>query len=461
MTRKARLRAAFDRAAPSYDANAQVQRIAVRRLAARIAALALPARPRVLEIGCGTGLLSEALVEALGPADFTFTDLSPAMVEACRARAGDIGAAEFRVMDAERPDIESGEGFDLVCASLAFQWLEDLPGALAGLKALVAPGGWLAYAALAEGTLREWRRACEDAGAAAATPAFPSAEALRSTAGGRIETETVVEAHADARGFIAGLKAIGAGLGAPGARPLGPAALKAAMARFEALGSTATYEIAYGAWRRPAARGVFVTGTDTGVGKTVVSAVLARAWGADYWKPVQTGLADEAGDTAVVAELAGLDPDRLHPPAFAFAPPVSPHLAADEAGEEIALDAFVLPSTNRPLVVEGAGGPLVPLNARDTMADLIARLGLPAVVVAPSRLGAISQTLSAVQALRDKGVEVAGVVLVGPPFADNRAAIEIHGKVRVLAELPWAAALDAGEVARLARAIPPLEEVAG
>jgi malonyl-ACP O-methyltransferase BioC/dethiobiotin synthase len=463
--RPQRVRRAFDAAAQSYDDHAVIQRIVARRLAERIAALPLPERPRILEIGCGTGFLSAALRERLGPADWTLTDLSPAMLAACRARLGAPDGVEFRVMDGERPDLD--QSFDLICSSLSFQWFEDLQGALGRLGGRLAPGGWLAFATLADGTLAEWRATHEAMGLRSGGPDYPSTDDLSRLApaplGGRVEDERLVQVHAGGLAFVQGLKAIGAGCAPEGRRPLLPAELKRVISAFEAAGSAATYHIAYGAWRKPSARpaGVFVTGADTGVGKTVVSACLAKAWGADYWKPVQTGLADEAGDTRTVADLAGLGPERLHAPAYAFDPPVSPHLAAAAAGTRIGLEDFRLPTSDRPIVVEGAGGALVPLNESASMLDLIARLGLPVVVVAADRLGAINHTLLTLETLRARGLQVLGVVLTGGPFGDNRAAIERHGRVRILAELPTAERLDAARIAAWSEQIPRLEQLLG
>ena len=453
----ARVRAAFDAAADTYDTAAPVQRAVAQRLADRIAALPVPARPRILEIGCGTGFLTAALRERVREADWLITDLSPRMLEACRARVGPD--ARFEMMDGERPT--AAGPYDLICSSLAFQWFGELDAGLVRLAGLLAPGGWLAFSTLAEGTLREWRQAHADLGLACAAHDFPSRDALTRMLGprGRLAGETVVQAHADARDFLGDLKAIGAGCSVSGRPPLGPRDMKRVMRRFEAIGASARYEVAYGFLRqrpeRP--RGVFVTGTDTGVGKTVVAACLARAWGADYWKPVQTGLAEEPGDTDSVARLAGLTPERLHPPAHAFDPPVSPHLAAAQAGTTIRLDELRLPETDRCLVVEGAGGALVPLNGRATMLDLMARLDLPVVLVAADRLGAINQTLLTLEALRSRGLEVLGVVLTGDPFADNAAAIEAHGRVRILARLPYAERIDAGQLAAWAAGFPALD----
>lgn len=460
--RKARLATAFDKAALTYDAAAHVQRAVALRLADRIAALPLPQRPRILEIGCGTGFLTEALRARLGPAEWTVTDLSPAMVEACRTRLGDPADAVFRTLDGERPALPDDARFDLICSSLAVQWFEDLPTAVADLTARLAPGGWLAVSTLAEETLATWRQAHADLGLEAATPAFPSFDALHALAGpaarAQLESETLIQPHPDGLAFLEGLKAIGAATSAAGVRALPPAKLRRVLERFEALGALGEYHVAYGLFRRRGERprGVFVTGTDTGVGKTVVAACLARAWGADYWKPVQTGLAEEPGDTQTVAALARPAPERLHPPRFAFAAPLSPHAAAAREGAAVRLEDFVLPESPRPLVVEGAGGPLVPLNGEASMADLAARLGLPAVVVVRDRLGAISHALMTVEVLRARGVEVLGVVMVGGPFADNEATIAAHAGVRILARLPWRETLGPEEVAAWAEQVPPL-----
>jgi malonyl-CoA O-methyltransferase len=201
-------------------------------------------------------------------------------------------------------------------------------------------------------------------------------------------------------------------------------------------------------------RGVFVTGTDTGVGKTVVGACLARAWDADYWKPIQTGLDEEEGDTAVVARLAGLAPERLHAPVYAFGPPVSPHLAAAEAGTSIEIGRLSLPASPRPIVVEGAGGALVPLNAHERMVDLMAALALPVVIAAADRLGAISHTLMTLESVRARGLKVLAVILTGGPFADNAEAIVRHGGVRILARLPWVEPIGPEQVAAWAKELP-------
>ncbi len=206
--------------------------------------------------------------------------------------------------------------------------------------------------------------------------------------------------------------------------------------------------------------GIFVTGTDTGVGKTVAAACLARAWRAGYWKPVQTGAATTDDDTATVVALAGVSAERVFAPAYALQAPLSPHAAAELEGVRITMDAIALPQTAHPLVVEGAGGLFVPLNDRDFMIDLMAKLPLPILLVARSTLGTINHTLLSLDALRSRGLPVAGVILTGPPNAGNRSAIERFGQVRVLAELPRVDPLDGAAIERLSALIPPLREIA-
>lgn len=182
-------------------------------------------------------------------------------------------------------------------------------------------------------------------------------------------------------------------------------------------------------------RGVFITGTDTGVGKTVVSAWAVQSWEADYWKPIQCGTGDGT-DSAMVRQLSDASSERIHPSRWELQAPLSPHEAARLEGQYIDLSDFTLPDTPRPLVVEGAGGVLVPLNDQAQMIDLIAHLGLPALIVARSGLGTLNHTLLTLEALRHRTIGILGVVMVGPANPANRAAIERHGRISVIAELP-------------------------
>ena len=200
-------------------------------------------------------------------------------------------------------------------------------------------------------------------------------------------------------------------------------------------------------------KGYFVTGTDTNVGKTIISAYLMRALDGDYWKPIQSGLDGET-DTETVRRLTGLPPERFHPSAYELRAPLSPHESARRDGVAISLDAFKLPKTSRPLIVEGAGGVLVPLNGDALMIDLIKRLALPVILVARSTLGTINHTLLSLEALRTRRIEIAGVIMSGAPNEANRRAIESYGHARVLAEIPILSPLNAETIGAFATAHP-------
>jgi dethiobiotin synthetase len=181
----------------------------------------------------------------------------------------------------------------------------------------------------------------------------------------------------------------------------------------------------------------FITGTDTNVGKTVLSALLCAALPARYWKPIQTG-ASEGTDRQQVISWAGISREQTLPEAYIFDDPVSPHLAAERTGEEIRLETIVIPSDDlsMPLIVEGAGGVLAPVNSHQFMADLMLHLRLPVVLAARSTLGTINHTLMSLRVLQTSGIEVRGVVLIGPENPENRKAIECYGKVQVIGQVP-------------------------
>lgn len=182
---------------------------------------------------------------------------------------------------------------------------------------------------------------------------------------------------------------------------------------------------------------IIVTGTDTGIGKTVFSAGLTRALGATYWKPVQSGL-DEATDSETVARLAGRP---VLPEAYRLRLPASPHLSAEMEGVEIDLARLTPPPIKGPLVIEGAGGLMVPLTRRHLFLDVIAGWQAPVVLVARTSLGTINHSLLSLAALRGMGCTVAGVAFVGDEMADSRRTIAEMGRVRDLGRLPFLADL--------------------
>ena len=181
----------------------------------------------------------------------------------------------------------------------------------------------------------------------------------------------------------------------------------------------------------------FVTGTDTGVGKTTVCALLCAALDAVYWKPIQTGTI-EGTDRETVVRLAGLPSERALPERYCFAPPVSPHLAARRAGVRIRLSEVKMPplAQGDNLIAEGAGGVLVPINETQFMTDLMRHLRLPALLVSRTSLGTINHTLLSLAILRAAKIPVRGVIFSGPANPENAAAIEKYGCAPILGRVP-------------------------
>ena len=181
---------------------------------------------------------------------------------------------------------------------------------------------------------------------------------------------------------------------------------------------------------------IFVTGTNTDIGKTVVSGVLVAGLKAHYWNPIQTGLIDGT-DTHWIRKHTDISEDQIYPEVYSLQQPLSPHAAAALENVQIDLSAFSLPQvpTNETLIVEGAGGVLVPINEQHYMLDLISRLAIPVLLVADSQLGTINHTLLSVRQLREYNIPIGGVVMNGPKNQGNKEAIEFYGKVEVLAEI--------------------------
>jgi dethiobiotin synthetase len=188
---------------------------------------------------------------------------------------------------------------------------------------------------------------------------------------------------------------------------------------------------------------IVVTGTDTDVGKTVFAAALAGALGARYWKPVQAGL-DPRADIDSVAQLSGA---RVLPEAYRLTTPCSPHRAAAIDGVTIDQARLALPDVDGPLVVEGAGGVLVPITPDRLFADLFALWAMPVVLVARTGLGTINHSLLSIEALRHRGVPIRGIAFIGDEQADSEATIARLGGVKRLGRLPRLDPLDAGTLA--------------
>ncbi|MFU0504355.1 dethiobiotin synthase [Pseudaminobacter sp. NGMCC 1.201702] len=180
---------------------------------------------------------------------------------------------------------------------------------------------------------------------------------------------------------------------------------------------------------------IVVTGTDTGIGKTVFAAGLTNLLDGVYWKPVQSGLEEET-DSEIVRRLADLPAERVLPEAYRLSAPLSPHRAAEIDGLAIDAGNIMLPPTQRPLIVEGAGGLMVPLNRETLFIDVFARWGAPVVLCARTGLGTINHTLLSIEALRRRSIPLLGVAFIGEEMTDTQRTIAEIGKLRVLGRLP-------------------------
>ena len=188
---------------------------------------------------------------------------------------------------------------------------------------------------------------------------------------------------------------------------------------------------------------IVVTGTDTGIGKTVFSAGLTGFLGAGYWKPIQSGL-DEETDSEIVARLGGLSPDRILPERYRLQSPLSPHRSAEIDGIAIEPSTLRAPDVGgSPLVIEGAGGLMVPLDRKTLYIDLFAQWRLPVVLCARTALGTINHSLLSIEALRSRKIGILGIAFIGDENADTEATICEMAQVRKLGRLPWLSRLDA------------------
>lgn len=243
---KGTLASTFGAAADAYHSAADVQREVASRLARRISGLPLATHPRVLEIGCGTGFLHHALASDLTGSQWLLTDLSEPMVRHARAGLAN-GAARFAVMDGEHLAFPPCS-FDLVCASLVFQWFDDLPQSLARLADLLAPGGVLAFTTLTAESFPEWRDAHLKIGTLSAMRNYPAAKEIAQMIPKNLrasfETESVPRSYRNANAFLTHWKEIGTHMPDASRPPLTPGTMRKLLRQFER-GITVTYDVAY------------------------------------------------------------------------------------------------------------------------------------------------------------------------------------------------------------------------
>jgi len=188
-----------------------------------------------------------------------------------------------------------------------------------------------------------------------------------------------------------------------------------------------------------------VTGTDTDIGKTVFAAALVGALDGAYWKPVQAGLTGET-DAKVVQRLSGLAGNRILPEAYRLSTPASPHIAAKRDGLEIDTGRLALPDTHLPLVIEAAGGLMVPLTRHVLQIDLFASWAAPVILCASTKLGTINHSLLSIEALRRRAVPFLGIAFIGEENEGSERTIIEMGQVRRLGRLPHLDLLDASSL---------------
>ncbi len=244
--RKAAIGAAFGAAARHYESSAGVQRIVAAHLAEMAARAPLPAPAQILEIGCGTGLLTQEIRACWPAATLIATDLAPEML----AAAGRRGAAsQLLAMDGEAPVFE-GPWFDLILSSLAFQWFTDLPAALARLHALLRPGASLYFATMGAESFASWRQAHEACGVEAGIAPYPTLAQLRALLAPYPDAFACDEHHAlPERGGAAlarHFRGLGAQVPRAGYAPLGAAAMRRVIRAFDAAGGQTSYHVLYG-----------------------------------------------------------------------------------------------------------------------------------------------------------------------------------------------------------------------
>ena len=180
---------------------------------------------------------------------------------------------------------------------------------------------------------------------------------------------------------------------------------------------------------------IIICGTDTDVGKTIVSSFFVQGLKGIYWKPIQSGT-EEGTDTKTVCNLLNLEPNRYISERYKFKAPVSPHWAAEQESGFIEPSNLKLPDLDELIIIETAGGLMVPLNRDWLQIDQLKVWGAPIILVARTGLGTLNHTLLSLEALKYRNLDVLGIVLNGPPHKDNPKTLEQFGDTKILASLP-------------------------
>ncbi|AOM80378.1 dethiobiotin synthase [Pedobacter steynii] len=193
----------------------------------------------------------------------------------------------------------------------------------------------------------------------------------------------------------------------------------------------------------------FITGIGTGIGKTIVSAILTEKLQADYWKPIQSGDLDNS-DSLLVAQLISNKKTIIHPEQFKLSQPLSPHLSARIDGINISASAIKAPVTDNHLVIEGAGGLMVPINEQELMLDLLKPLEAKIIVVSQNYLGSINHTLLTLEVLKSRQLAIEGLIFNGTPNEESERYITTYTGVPILGRIPQLDTLDKEHIRKAA-----------
>lgn len=179
----------------------------------------------------------------------------------------------------------------------------------------------------------------------------------------------------------------------------------------------------------------FITGIGTGIGKTLISAILTEKLMADYWKPIQSGDLD-ISDSKTIASLISNPKSVIHPESYRLTRPLSPHLSAKLDGVEIRLDQIIIPETENNLIIEGAGGLMVPLNETQLIVDLIDKLDVEVILISQNYLGSINHTLLSINLLNQYEIKIKGIIFNGDENLETERFILDYSKIKKLGHVP-------------------------
>lgn len=458
----AKIRSHFDKAV-HYRRFASIQKKAAYSLIQRIEKQLDGRQPHhILELGCGDGLLTNLLREKWPQAQIIASDFSDKMLQRAKENMGEQNIS-FKKIDISAPNVT--QKFDLICSNMAFQWVEEEEKVIKKWLNFLKRNGVFALSTLLNNSFCEWRSAAQHFNIETGIHNYPSFDAVKDwdfyPAQAYWKKENYQQCFSHGWEFLSSLKETGAATPREDYQPVKQHILKDIVHYFDQeFNASISWELGFGIIEIPPREGVFVTGTDTDIGKTIASAVLVKAWQGQYWKLLQTGLRCEKADLHTVMSLVGNPP--CYPSYGNYQAPLCPQDAAQEEGKKIDLSSLHVPQpdNDKPIIVEGAGGVMVPVTEKQMMIDLIQSLCLPVVIVTRSDvLGTINHTLLTIEALRKRHIEIAGVILNGENNPGFKRQILEKGKVRILAQFSRYEHVTPHVIYQLSKDVPSWQEI--